>query len=180
MTRYEPMTQILRREDVFSNRWVNLVRTDVLMDGEEFDFYSLKLPDYVAVVAVDRQGRIPLVRQYRPAVDAYTWELPAGTLEAGESAEECCRRELLEETGLEVAAMSKLGSYWPDTGRLSNVQHVFLVSCIGPVPGFRPETGIEVRLVTPQQLEEMIAAKEFRHLLHISALYLGKVLPSRS
>lgn len=177
MTRADPAPHITMREELLSNRWVGLVRTDVLLNGEAQDFYSLRLPDYVAVVAVDETGKLPLVRQYRPAVETFTWELPAGTVEPDESVHDCCRRELLEETGFQVDSLEKIGEYWPDTGRLRNVQHIFLARCHGPLMDFVPEPGVEVRLVTPTELEQMISAAEFRHLLHISALYLGKVLP---
>lgn len=169
--------RVLRKSSILSNAWVEVVRTDVLMDGQEFDYYALRLPDYVAVLARDPAGRILLVRQFRPAVEQFVWELPAGTLEVGETPEACCRRELLEETGYSAKTVEYLGAFWPDTGRLSNRQHLFLVECEGPVADFCPEPGLEVKLVNPQELEALVNGGQFAHLLHLSALYLGKVLP---
>src|SRR4051794_10022268 len=55
--------------------------------------------DYIAIVALTADEKIPLVRQYRPALEAFSWELPAGLVDPGESPADGCRRELLEETG---------------------------------------------------------------------------------
>src|SRR5438132_7557355 len=52
-----------------------------------------------AVVAVQEDGQVLLVRQHRPAVDAQILELPAGLIDPGETPEQCARRELAEETG---------------------------------------------------------------------------------
>ena len=55
--------------------------------------------DYIAIVALTPDGKIPIVRQYRPALERFTWELPAGLVDKGEDAADSCRRELMEETG---------------------------------------------------------------------------------
>ena len=67
-------------------------------------YHAVGQQDYIAIVAMTPDGKIPIVRQYRPAVEGFTWELPAGMLEQGEDAADCCRRELLEETGLKAHA----------------------------------------------------------------------------
>jgi ADP-ribose pyrophosphatase len=66
----------------------------------EHDREIVEHPGAVAIVAVDNDGKVALVRQRREAVREYLLELPAGTLEAGESPLESARRELEEETGL--------------------------------------------------------------------------------
>src|SRR2546430_12162840 len=62
-------------------------------------------PGAVAIVAIDRDGMLTLVRQRREAVRTDLLELPAGTLEAGEAPLVCARRELAEETGLTGGAL---------------------------------------------------------------------------
>ena len=57
----------------------------------------------VAALPVHDDGRVVLVRQYRYAVDALVWELPAGRRDPGETPEEGARRELEEEVGLRAA-----------------------------------------------------------------------------
>ena len=171
--------QIKSRQTVVSNPWVTLVRKDVEMHGAVADYYSLELPDYVAVVARTPSGKLALVRQYRPAVEQFILELPAGTVEAGESPDECCLRELREEVGLSARSLRSLGVFMPDTGRLSNRQHIFLAETEEEtVADFVPETGLEIVYATPAQVEGWIRTADFPHLLHISALYLSGILPA--
>lgn len=156
--------------------WVTLTRKDVSFGGLRENYFTLELPDYVAIVARTPSGQLPLVRQYRPAIEQFTLELPAGTVDPGESPVECCVRELREEVGLEARLVKQVGSYWPDTGRLGNQQHVFLVETEDePTPS--QESELEVVYVNAAELQTLIDKGEFRALLHISALYLAGVLP---
>lgn len=65
-------------------------------------------PGAVAIIPVLPDGRVALVRQYRYAVQRELLEIPAGTLEKGEPALDCARRELAEETGYEAGRMERL------------------------------------------------------------------------
>ena len=110
---------------------------------------------------------------YRPALETFTWELPAGLVDPGEDAAACCRREFVEETGLGVRAVHALGTYTPCTARLANRLHTFFVETDPLAEGQRTEPGIELKLVRPAQLAQMILAGEFVLQLHIGALLLA-------
>ncbi|MGH3008890.1 MAG: NUDIX hydrolase [Gaiellaceae bacterium] len=73
-------------------------------------------PGAVAIVAVDEEGFVTLVRQVREATRAYLLELPAGTAEAGEEPLETARRELLEECGLTGGEWRELAAFWTTPG----------------------------------------------------------------
>ena len=118
-------------------------------------------------------GRVAVVRQFRPAVEQYTWELPSGLIDPGEDPETACRRELLEETGLRAERVTYLGGYRPDTGRLALVQHVFRVEASGPLPDFVPEPGVAVDYVRPEVILELIREGSFCQLHHIAAWFLA-------
>jgi ADP-ribose pyrophosphatase len=75
-------------------------------------------PGAVAIVAVDRDGMVTLVRQRREAVRAVLVELPAGTLEQGETPLECAQRELAEETGLTGGTWGRSHGLLHDAGLL--------------------------------------------------------------
>lgn len=154
--------------------WMALIERAVeFTPGAELELYhAVGQQDYVAIVAVLADGRIAIVRQYRPAMESFTWELPAGLVDAGEDPAASCRRELLEETGLAARAVYALGAFAPCTARLSNRLHSFFVEATA-VAGAAAERGIELKLVSPTQLAEMILAGEFVLQLHIGALLLA-------
>jgi 8-oxo-dGTP pyrophosphatase MutT (NUDIX family) len=162
---------LLRTETVISP-WVRLVANTVekTLDGPGEVYHAFAQSDYVAVLARTPSGQIPIVRQFRAAVGCETWELPAGLLEAGESPESCCRRELLEETGVKAMAVHPLGSFFADTGRLENRIHLFAVEASEPQSAFVPEPGLSVVFVSPSELRGRILDGTFIHQLHLGTL----------
>ena len=164
--------RIVRRTSTVISPWVTLIEKEVAFgDGRAAEVYhSVKQADYVAVVAMTADRLLPIVRQYRPAVEAFTWEFPAGTVDEGEEARTTAERELLEETGLRATSLHHIGTYFPDTGRLSMSSTGFFASCNGSSGSRSPEEGIEVRYVTLDELIAMVKSGEFNHQLHIALI----------
>ena len=138
-------------------------------------YHAVGQSDYIAIVAVTPHERVPIVRQYRPAIEGFSWELPAGLVDSGEEPAETCRRELLEESGFSARSIHPLGSAAPCTGRLSNRIHSFFVETIESAPAREPETGLTVKLVSLAELAQMIRAGEFISQLHLGALLLAEL-----
>jgi len=136
-------------------------------------YHAVGQRDYIAIVAYTPEGRIPIVQQYRPALERFTWELPAGLVDQGEQPDACCKRELMEETGFPAKAVHSLGAYAPCTARLSNRLHSFFVETGERAKAWHPEEAIEVKLVTPTELAGLILSAEFTLQLHIGALLLA-------
>ena len=170
----EDWPKILSRRTTKVSPWVEIIEREVAFaKGAPSELYhAVGQQDYLAIVAVTPDGRIPIVRQYRPALERFTWELPAGMLDKGETPEACCKRELLEETGFPSKAVHALGAYAPCTARLSNRLHSFFVEA-GAQTAHKTETGIELKLVTPAELGGLILSGEFTLQLHIGALLLA-------
>ena len=83
-------------------------------------------PGAVAIVAVDRDDNVVLVRQLREPARKELLELPAGTLDEDEQPEACARRELQEETGLTGGRWRALGRFWTTPGFCRELMHVFV------------------------------------------------------
>jgi ADP-ribose pyrophosphatase len=82
-------------------------------------------PGAVAIVAIDREGMLTLVRQRREAVRTELVELPAGTLEKGEEPLACARRELEEETGLTGGTWRQEAAFYTTPGFCRERMHLF-------------------------------------------------------
>lgn len=167
--------RIVSRRATRISPWVEIIEREVQFEADATTelYHAIDQQDYIAIVARTPNGTIPIVRQYRPALETFTWELPAGTVDEGETPEDGCRRELLEETGFPARMVYSLGSYAPCTARLSNRVHSFFVETAPH--GERPiiEAGIELKLVTPHELAALILGGEFVLQLHIGALLLA-------
>lgn len=156
--------------------WVDLVARSVeFSPGETEVYHAVGQQDYLAIVALTPSGHFPIVHQYRPALESFTWELPAGLAEPGEDLAEGCRRELLEETGYPTRAIHPLGAAAPCSGRLSNRIHSFFVETGERDADFVPEPGISVKLVTADELVAMIKSGDFVSQLHIGSLLLAEL-----
>jgi ADP-ribose pyrophosphatase len=171
----EDWPKIKARRTTRVSPWMAIIEREVeFTPGAERELYhAVGQQDYIAIVAALPDGRIPIVRQYRPALESFTWELPAGLVDSGEDAAACCRRELMEETGFAARAVHALGSYAPCTARLSNRMHSFFAEIDSIAEGKPAEPGIEVKLVSPAQLGDQILAGEFVLQLHIGAVLLA-------
>ncbi|HXG42560.1 MAG TPA: NUDIX hydrolase [Dehalococcoidia bacterium] len=88
--------------------------------------------DVAAIVPVDEQGNVVLVRQFRLAVGRDLLEVPAGGLDPGETPEEAAQRELAEETGLGARQLRPLGGFYVSPGYTSEFIHVFLAQGLEP------------------------------------------------
>jgi ADP-ribose pyrophosphatase len=84
----------------------------------------LHRPDSVSIVAVEG-GELVVVRQTRAGAGGRTLELPAGSIEDGETPEQCAARELVEECGLEAGAWRKLGEFWAAPDYSTEYVHAF-------------------------------------------------------
>jgi 8-oxo-dGDP phosphatase len=110
-----------------------VIATFETADGRTFSRFVVRSPGAVGVVPLqfDVEGTpiVTLVRQYRPAIDAWIWEIPAGMRDVeGEPPAETGRRELVEEAGLEAATIEQLTGFHNSAGMTDSFTHVFLAT----------------------------------------------------
>ena len=130
---------VLGSETVFEGHVLSLRRDTVAMPGGGDSVREVVAhPGAVAVVAVDDEDRVVLVRQYRHPVGDYLWELPAGLRDAdGEPPLETAKRELAEEALLSADRWSLLATVYNSPGFSDELVQVFLAEGLDDVD--RPE-----------------------------------------
>jgi 8-oxo-dGTP pyrophosphatase MutT (NUDIX family) len=116
---------------------VNVERVE-LPNGSIAELEIIRHPGGAAVVALDADNRICLLRQFRHAVGGWIWELPAGKIDNREPPLDTARRELEEEAGMASASWRPLGDYVSSPGVFTEVVHLFLATQLTPLPP-RPE-----------------------------------------
>ena len=123
---------------IYSGRVVTLdVEHVVLPNGVETTMEIVGHPGGAAVVALDAEHRVCLLRQYRHVAGGWVWEVPAGKLD-GHAPDAIARQELEEEAGMRAARWHSLGRYLSSPGVFREVVHLYLARDLTPC-GARPE-----------------------------------------
>jgi 8-oxo-dGTP pyrophosphatase MutT (NUDIX family) len=150
---------------VFHGRIWDIVRDTVEYGDSEIVREYVDHPGAVAILALDEDDRVLLIRQYRHPIRARDWEIPAGLLdEPGESALDAAKRELAEEVDLEAEQWNVLSEYWNSPGGSNENVRVYLARGLSETDAFErsdEEADIE-KLWVP--LDEALAAVLARRL----------------
>ncbi len=120
---------------VYKGRIIEVTLEEVqLPDGRRFSLERVRHPGGAAVVAVDNQARVCLLRQYRHVTGGWLWELPAGKRDHGEPPLDTARRELAEEAGCRAGRWTELGHVWSSPGVFDEIVYLFLAQGLEPAP----------------------------------------------
>ena len=170
----------LHTELVYKGRVVNLrVDTVELPSGRKTKREIVEHGECVAIVAIDAQDNVILVRQFRKPVERSLLEVPAGGVDPGEEPSDCACRELKEETGYLAQDLEYLGGFYTSPGFCTEYMHLFLAT--GLEPGERaPEEdeNIEVIPIPLSQIPELITSGEICDAKSIAGL-LGVITQRR-
>lgn len=133
MTGAERMAPLLettiQQDTVFDGRVFSVeIRQVQLSDGQQSRREIVRHHGGACTVAIDDQGMVAMVRQFRSPFEEELLEIPAGKLEAGEDPAICAERELKEETGLTADHLEPLAVMYPSPGYCSEILHIFLAT----------------------------------------------------
>ncbi len=125
------------------------------------------------VLPVTPDQKVALVRQWRFGVEAFSWEIPGGIMDEGESPIEAGLRELREETGFEARSSRVLGQISPNPAILSNTCFFVLAEGVSFTGGqeWDQHEEIEVKLFPIDEVYAMAARGEIVHSLVVNALF---------
>ena len=158
-------------------KWATLrVDTCKLQNGTvKDDYYVLEYPDWVNAVAITKENKLILVRQYRHAADIISLEVPGGVIDGDESPETAVRRELLEETGYVFDTLEQLAVIYPNPATANNRTFIYLLTG-GEKTSEQSLDEHEILNVEEYSITEVKAFlmnNEIAQSLHTTALFYG-------
>jgi ADP-ribose pyrophosphatase len=134
-------------------------RTTQLPNGNSIHLELVEHPGAVLIVPFLTGSTVIMLRQFRPVINAYIFELPAGTLEKGEMPLACARREIIEETGYSAKKLTRLGSIYPVPGYSTEKITMYKAENLTQRgTACEPDEVIETFVVTKKTVRELFAA----------------------
>jgi 8-oxo-dGTP pyrophosphatase MutT (NUDIX family) len=169
--------QKLASKYLVKEKWATLrVDTCKLQNGAiKDDYYVLEYPNWVNAVALTKENKIILVRQYRFAADIVSLEIPGGVIDDGEEPKQAIIRELQEETGYSFESCELVATLYPNPATSTNKTFTYLLK-----GGIKTHTQhldeheiLNVEEYTVEEVQELLKKNKIDQALHVAGLYYG-------
>jgi len=164
--------KVLSSELIYEGRAFT-VRVDTVLTGEgrETTRDIVEHSECVAIVAVDSDGKILLVNQYRLPADKHLLEIPAGGIDGDEEPADAVRREMQEETGYLPKKVEKLGGFYSAPGFCTEYLHLYLATELEPSRLVAEDTeSITLKRIEPARISGLIHSGEICDAKSIAGL----------
>jgi ADP-ribose pyrophosphatase len=164
----------LTSQQIYQGHAVN-IRVDTVEKaiGKKTTRDVVEHSDCVAIVVLDEQDNVILVRQFRHAIGRFLLEIPAGGIDPGEEPIDSVRRELQEEIGYFPRKIDKLGGFYSIPGYGTEYLHCFVATDLVPARLVAEDTDdIELVRVSPDEIPRLIASGEICDGKTIAALLM--------
>jgi ADP-ribose pyrophosphatase len=151
----------------FEGTWIHINLDEIILpDGSKILFEAIEFQRHgVGVVAVNENGQVVLVKNYRYINDYESWEVPAGTIPPGMDSTDCILEELREEAGCtaDKSDLNFIGTYYPSIGSSNQKFHCYFADNVKKVSD-KIDTNeiLEVKWFTRDELKEMIRSGEIK------------------
>jgi ADP-ribose pyrophosphatase len=159
--------ELLSSEVVFDGAVWDIRRDTFTYNGESIVREYTDHTGAVAILAMDEQDRVLLIKQYRHPVRYRDWEIPAGLLDvADEEPLAAAMRELAEEADLRAGRWNVLSEFYSSPGGSDEAIRVYLARDLSPIPAFArtaEEADIEVRWVALDTVVDAVLARDVQN-----------------
>lgn len=165
--------KVAKREIIRSGRSFDLTVENVtLPNGVNVDMDIIRHPGASAIVALNAQEEVIMLKQYRHAVGGELWEIPAGTFDGKEDPLVCAQRELIEESGYEAQTWESIGAVTPVPGYSDERIHLFIARNLNQKTRKPdPDEIIEVHQLPFRQVVSMILTGAIEDAKTITAIF---------
>ena len=156
--------EVIGRERVYEGKVFSVDRDRVkLPHGPTVTLEVVRHSRSAVIIPVPEPGQVVLIRQYRHAVRAWLWEVPAGSVDPGESPEAAARRECREEIGQIPDTVVRLGALYPTPGYCDEEMVFFRVSGLSDpteTAAVDEDEHFEVKTFTLREARDMVRRGE--------------------
>jgi ADP-ribose pyrophosphatase len=167
-------TELLNHERVYDGKVFDVDRDKVRMpNGRAVTVDVVRHSKSVVLVPVPEPGHVILIRQYRYPVNAFLWELPAGSVDEGESPEQAARRVCHEEIGKVPATVVRLAALYPTPGYCDEEMIFFRLSTLEEpteAAALDEDEDIEAKVFELREAREMVRRGEIVDMKTVVAL----------
>ncbi|PIU41871.1 MAG: NUDIX hydrolase [Candidatus Omnitrophica bacterium CG07_land_8_20_14_0_80_42_15] len=155
-------------KQIFQGRLLNLfLKRQKFPNGYIGTLEIIKHPGAVLIVPFLSDDKIILIKQYRPVINAYIWELPAGTLNKGEDPLKCARRELIEEIGYDAGILEKIGYIYSAPGYTTEKIIIYKAKKL-------------IKVKAKKEVDEVITPKVFTRKAIQKLINSGKIVDAKT
>lgn len=176
--------EIIESEYLIRRPWLTARRDRVkLPTGVEIpEYYILEYPDWVNVIAITKEGKFVLVRQYRHGIKETHYEICAGVCETGEEPLLSAQRELYEETGYGNGNWTKLMTISANASTMTNITHCYLATEVERISTQHLEEteDLTVHLLDEEEVKALLLNDEVKQSLMAAPLWKYFALYSHS
>ncbi|MGD2278539.1 MAG: NUDIX hydrolase [Candidatus Omnitrophota bacterium] len=167
----------MARKRIFSGKLIKFFTGKKrLPDGRDAYFEEIEHPG-AALALATTGGKVVFIRQYRGVIGKYIWELPAGTIDRGETPYSCVKREITEETGYVAKKIKRIGTIYTSPGYSNEKIYIFKAEC-GQKKEVKTESDelLRVRLFTDKEIAKLFNSGKITDSKTIAALTLAGIL----
>lgn len=167
--------KILESEYLIQRPWLTARRDTVQLPNGVInnEYYVLEYPEWVSVIAITRDGKFIMERQYRHGLQWIGYEICAGVCEKGETPLEAAKRELLEETGYGNGEWTHHMTISGNPGSMNNLSHCFVATNVEPIAqqNLEPTEDIAIDFLTAEEVLEILQSDNMRQALMAAPLW---------